>query len=85
MFKVSEIIYCTLIAILLLIVGISDPKMFHGNTLMAMVFIMITLLLFLFRRFALIKPLWNIVALFLIVLLAFFIGNYIISKYDKRK
>jgi hypothetical protein len=85
MFKVSEIIYSALIAILLLIVGISDPKMFHGNTLMAMVFIMITLLLFLFRRFALIKPLWNIVALFLIVLLAFFIGNYIISKYDKRK
>ncbi|MCF8214777.1 MAG: hypothetical protein K9I92_06440 [Chitinophagaceae bacterium] len=85
MLKVSEIIYCTFIAIILLLIGISDPKMFHGNTLMAMVFILITLLLFLLRRFSLIKPLWNIVAVFWVVLMAFFIGNYIISKYFKRK
>jgi lipopolysaccharide export LptBFGC system permease protein LptF len=85
MLKVSEIIYCALIAIILLIIGISDPKMFHGNTLMAMVFVMITLLLFIFRRFSLIKPLWNIVAIFWVVMMAFFIGNYIISKYFKRK
>jgi hypothetical protein len=85
MLKVSEIIYCALIAIILLLIGIADPKMFHGNPLMAMFFILFTLVIFVFRRFSLIKPIWNIIAIFWIVLMAFFIGNYIIGKYLKKK
>jgi hypothetical protein len=38
-----------------------------------------------FRRFSLIKPIWTIIAIFWIVLMAFFIGNYIIGKYLKKK
>jgi hypothetical protein len=85
MLKVFEIIYCALIAIILLLIGISDPKMFHGNPLMAMLFILFTLVIFVFRRFSLIKPIWNIIGIFWIVLMAFFIGNYIIGKYLKKK
>jgi hypothetical protein len=85
MLKFSEILSCSLIIVILLLIGLADPKLFHGNALSAMIFIILTLVLYILRRFKFINPIWKLVALFWMVLLVMLFTNYIIEKYFRKK